>query len=107
VPIAVWATLAFFLAVLVAGTIWVAVSGLQAWRRTRRILPRLLARVDELQAKTTVLERRAAELSGDSETLQLNAAQLSASLVRLRILLSALQEVRLRVAVVRVFLPSR
>jgi hypothetical protein len=107
VPIAVWATLAFFLAVLVVGTIWVAVSGLQAWRRTRRILPRLLARVDELQAKATVLERRAAELSGDSEVLQLNAAHLSGSIARLKILMAALQEVRLRVAFVRMFLPSR
>ena len=106
-PIADWAALAFFVVVLVAGTVWVAVNAVQAWRRTRRVPPRVLGRIDELALSATALEQRAAGLAGNSDVLRSNVGHLSASLARLRTIVAALQDVRSAVARVRMFLPSK
>jgi hypothetical protein len=107
VPIADWAALAFFLVALAAGTVWVAVNAVQAWRRTRQVPRRMLGRIDELAVSATVLERRAAGLSAGSDVLQRNVAHLAVSLARLRVIVAATQDVRATVARVRMFLPSK
>jgi hypothetical protein len=104
---ALWACLGFFLLALVASLVWVAVNALQALRRTRQIPGRMIGQIDELTARVTVLEGRTAGLAGHSELLQRNLAHLNGSLVRLRILLEALQDVRGAVDNVRAFLPSK
>jgi hypothetical protein len=107
VLIAVWASLGFFVAVLIGGTIWVAVNGLHAWRRAGRVPGRLLGQISELSAGAAVLEQRAAALGSEGAILQRNVAELSADIERTRTIVAATEDARNAIAFARLFLPTK
>ena len=90
----IWGALSFFLFVLVAGTVVVAVLGLGAWRRFRSLRAVGVTSLNELADALTMLETRVQRVDRGNEELRRAADRLSISLRRARVLLAAAQEVR-------------
>src|SRR5437868_4542767 len=102
-----WAALGFFLFVLIAGLVGLALTGLAAWRTVRAVQREstaVLGRVmDSAETLTTNLDR----LERKARDLELAVAHLRRSLARAGVLLGAVQEVRDAVSGIRAFVPSK
>src|SRR5437899_5778336 len=100
-----WGALGFFLFVLAAGTVGVAVSALGLWRRIKAFRAAGHAVFDDLGLALATLERRAGLLESESTDLQRALRRLDESLRRGRVLLAAWRDVRSTVSAWLRFLP--
>jgi hypothetical protein len=102
-----WGALGFFLFVLLAGTVVLAVTALAFWRRFKAVKATGGAAFGELSAALDALERRIASFERDSGELGRALARLDRSLGRARVLLRAWREATDTVSGWLVFLPRK
>lgn len=103
----VWAALGLFLAVLVAGTAWVAVNAVRAWRVVRASAGRAYVQVDELQTRVALIERRVDRVTQQTGALQGRIGTFSTTMAQARVLLEAWAEVRSVTDAVRRLVPTK
>ena len=103
----VWASLGFFLVVLVAGLAALVVTGLRAWRTVRavqsegtQIVGRVMDATEKLTANLERMERKVRDL-------ELAVAHLRRTLARAAVLVGAVQDIRGAVAGVQAFWPQK
>ena len=103
----IWASLGFFLVVLLGGLAALAVTGLRAWRTVRavqregtEVIGRVMESADKLTSNLGRLERKARDL-------ELAVAHLRRSLARAAVLVGAIQDIRAAVSGIQAFVPQK
>jgi hypothetical protein len=102
-----WLSLAVALAGIVAGTTYVVVCGLRAWRNMKATGSRISGKLDEVAEATAEIETHLERASASSARLTVALDQLARSRARLNVLRAALAEARTTVTRAVPFLPPR
>ena len=103
----IWSAFAFFCAVLLLGTVGLAVTGLGTWRQLKRTSRAGAGSVEVIVAGLDGLEARIASLESSSVELQESAQRLAVSVQRVRVLAAAFVDATAFVRAVLPFLRRR
>ena len=93
-PQFVWIALALFVAGFVVGGSWLAFNALRAWRRGWPVARQLAVAVEELGARTYVLDAKIVELEPRVTELQRSTTSLAASVAQAKLLLGVMAEAK-------------
>ena len=107
VLVAVWIALGLAVAAVAGAATYVVARAIGAWRSLRALTRGARERLQELEAESTLTERRAGELSAKSGRLTDAAARLRTSLETLGLLRAAAQEAGAGVRRARSFMPRK
>jgi hypothetical protein len=100
-----WLSLAVALVAVVASLVFVALRGLELWRRVRSTGGTLAREVDRITTATEVLTSHTEGMAGATEKLDASLARLAVSRARLAVLLRAWREVSEAWGSVRAYVP--